>query len=72
MMLCQSSSVNAMPAAAVAAAAAAVGLQEIVLSKDGTTYTTIQRCPVHYEFQHENKGWVQHQCRLELAAQHLT
>jgi hypothetical protein len=26
------------------------------LSADGTSFTTIQRCPVHYAFQHENKG----------------
>jgi hypothetical protein len=45
-----------MIAAAAAAAAAVAGLQEIELSSDGTTYTTIQRCPVHYAFQHENKG----------------
>jgi hypothetical protein len=37
-------------------AAAAAGLQEIELSADGATYTTIKRCPVHYAFQHENKG----------------
>ncbi|KAF6264263.1 hypothetical protein COO60DRAFT_171905 [Scenedesmus sp. NREL 46B-D3] len=30
---------------------------EIALSDDGTTYTTIQRCPVHYEFKYENKGF---------------
>jgi hypothetical protein len=40
----------------VVAAAAFGGLQEIKLSEDGTTYTTIQRCPVHYAFEHENKG----------------
>uniref|UniRef100_A0A383W8D3 Uncharacterized protein n=1 Tax=Tetradesmus obliquus TaxID=3088 RepID=A0A383W8D3_TETOB len=30
---------------------------EIEMSADGSTYTTIQRCPVHYAFEHENKGF---------------
>eukprot|EP00879_Flechtneria_rotunda_P001126 GHRR01001268.1.p1 GENE.GHRR01001268.1~~GHRR01001268.1.p1 ORF type:complete len:366 (+),score=117.53 GHRR01001268.1:185-1282(+) len=30
---------------------------ELELSKDGKTYTTIQKCPVHFELTHQNKGF---------------
>lgn len=32
-------------------------LQEIEVSTDGTSYTTVARCPIHFVLTHENKGF---------------
>jgi hypothetical protein len=32
-------------------------LQEIEVTKDAKTYTTVARCPIHFVLTHENKGF---------------
>lgn len=32
-------------------------LQEIEVTNDGKSYTTVARCPIHFVLTHENKGF---------------